>query len=531
MKLSRIINRLGPGLTAVICTAVISISTIGGTLMCISSCEKQNKTNVPDNHVTANEPVSVIDGHLAFDGQDSFERLFQAIGEDEDGTRAGGITLPQGFTSIAMRTEQLASKGTTGEESSEEEYLLAKSSDLLNDGRLTRLMDTDLVIEIGGTLYKITEEGTWAVKNATAMDLENRLSDIDKSMLKNVQKNETLSLAGGLEFANTFGEFPENDGLVMVADENTPVSSESMITVGDGKPSNNLHVGYGTTQYTWDASHFGEQILKVLDYRDYSKSVNFADNKHRVTVRLYDNNYIFVKVSGISVKFEEQKSFIGIKYWTEAKQKESMVLGVNYLQIEHKHPMESIGFLNFSPASLNMNGFNRSVNGVGTTGFLYGKRETSAAADSWGKQMILCVPKFGMQSPLLITKQTNELLRKMDDAKANADIVETLKKAAADSRTPKNPSIFIHPIPTAGNNETFTKTKTWWVGLREFNNTYKELIFFSGNFAPIGGISLRGTNISPTMPKPTVNMIKIVTVDAFGAVNYNGTWKGVRFVL
>lgn len=526
MKISRIFTTLGPGLTAFIGTALVTAATVGFTLMGISSCEREIVRKPSEPVKPQPDPsLTVLDGHLVFDTQEDFDRLFPLASEEEGGaSKASGLILPEGFTPISERMRELESRATL-QEGSAEGLKIARCQDLLNDGRLTHILDTTMIIEVGERIFKITDEGTWSTLSGNRKNFDRMIASADRSALKVIAKNETMKVGPDLLLTNTFGDKGEDRDFVIDESEE---ASKAYTT-----PSNNLHNGYNTVKYSWAAQTTGDRIAEFLGYKDYTRTADF-DAKHRVSVRLFDNNYFFVVVAGISVKVEEQKSFIGIKYWTDMKNSIPLALGMNYLYIRHQHYTNPIGYIELSPASLGngMYGFDRTIGSAPRTGYLYGRKQTASNASSdWGRYFTVCTPKLGMSTPTLITKQTNNILVALSQDNCFAGIIEAVKTAAQSMGAPKDPAMFILPEATSSNNEKFSITRTYITGLRQFNSNYREILFFSTNFAPIGGISLNGANVGFAMLNKSINMIGIEKIDAFGAACYNGQWKGIRFVL
>lgn len=103
----------------------------------------------------------------------------------------------------------------------------------------------------------------------------------------------------------------------------------------------------------------------------------------------------------------------------------------------------------------------------------------------------------------------------------NGNIVFSEAKNIIEKKiTPKDPRIAYY---IWGNSEyTFDKARPYIMGVKEYGSQKSKTVRFSQSF----GLNYTGGLITPFLP----DKFSIKNIDCFGAVKYNGNWKGVRFV-
>lgn len=69
--------------------------------------------------------------------------------------------------------------------------------------------------------------------------------------------------------------------------------------------------------------------------------------------------------------------------------------------------------------------------------------------------------------------------------------------------------------------QAFNKAKPYIMGVKEYGPQKSKTVRFCQSF----GVNFKGI-ITPFIP----DRFKISYVDCFGAVKYNGQWKGIRFI-
>lgn len=85
---------------------------------------------------------------------------------------------------------------------------------------------------------------------------------------------------------------------------------------------------------------------------------------------------------------------------------------------------------------------------------------------------------------------------------------------------PKDPRIAYY---VWGKDEfTFDKSRPYIMGVCEYGPQKDKTVRFNQSF----GINFIGGLITPFLP----DQFSIENIDCFGAVKYNGQWKGIRFV-
>lgn len=513
----------------------------------LSSCSDEVPL-VSNNSSDAGENVEieVKDGYLIFSSDSVFKRTIEAIQSQEDDpseTRASSCLnneLPnvEGFKSIASLQKELARQSTRSsgseyesdaddEEMSLDEYNAMKAEDLLIDPSLTEVMDTTLRIQISDRLYKVTKYGTFSVDTNNEASLYDEIAKFDTTLVRNVENGQTIMLNNGVSFTNTYGNRSiESENLQIDPQEVSTRAIESTNGI-------NLQQGYNTLDFKWKNHSVWQKFWDTVSGKDVYRENSF-DKKHRVQVEVFNVNYQFYASAGLKVKMQKRKKFLFAKYWV-SDTAEKIAVGFNCVtgKLTFNNPAS---YSSFAPSP---NGawksFKSTLNDQ-IHDFVYTEVNASRIPilKSWcnaSDKIYLCLPKINIATSIgdhvyKLEYPTKDVLQSMYNLPAKLACVPlnslTGKVFASIEKkiTPKDPRIAYY---IWGNSEyTFDKARPYIMGVKEYGSQKSKTVRFSQSF----GLNYTSGLITPFLP----DKFSIKNIDCFGAVKYNGNWKGVRFV-
>jgi hypothetical protein len=479
------------------------------------------KIDLPQN--TSTPIVNADKGYLSFSSAESFSDFMKQIKTDTAKISAANLQLEsmKNFSSLhklqlkLVTRKQLmsdlqdpgydpdvqgssSSSGSNGtstdgiEEGTQDEYNLARVEDLITDPDLMSVLDTTLRITIGNVFYKITPDGTFYgdAQNANAVTQ-------CAQNYQNLKYNFTTSDNGVSYYGNVyrFDTFQQT--------YKTPDYSSTSTTVSSKIQNYNLK-----------SSAF--DMSTTLLWSNCSDENNFDDN-HRVSFKVYKNNYIFGQTAGCVVKLQKRKKFLGIKYW-KCITAENVVLGFNHFKAKYvlQNPMPPLGsqFPIVSNAKTAVTSAISSytvrsvLTGLGKTEFMRDFLTDSApfwVADLTGFSLDLSksISNFSFKS--LTTSMRN----------VGSSTLSTLLRKSFPNDPPQ-----VLQYDFDGKD-----IQVACVGERSFGSTDNRKIVFNNSFGFKFGVSGENFYIGPCVPT-RFNFNKI---DIYGAVKYNGRWLGLRF--
>lgn len=505
-------------------------------LTLLSACLKQ-EIPVNSNTLSINESeISVVDGHLRFSTSQSFQEYISTLIDLEncEGETKAANNTPKipGFTSLAEMIRHPQTKGlnTSDEEMSIHEFRIYKAESLLIDPILTHVMDTTLTIEVEDRLFKVTDAGTFAIRLGSVENIYSAIADFDTTYIYSLANGESIAIDDDITFINTFGNNSINNKYFTVSesideddeydyDEITKATTTSEII------TNNLHNGYNTIQYKWQNNSLWQKLWDAIRGKNVSRECNI-DNTHRVQVTVYDVNYAFLASSGITVKMQRQKRFLGIKYWTSEKA-DKIAIGFNYLYGKYtlKNPtsysvLAPSNFKTFSSFTSNLN--NKAYK------FWYGKYSQIPYLKDWVNDMVLFIPDVKILGQNVTNQDVLNMLYELP-AKFTFNFLKSQAKKVYDP-VAKIEKLMEKKDPRMAyfvwgkNVLNYTQDKSYITGVKEYPNLASKTVRFDFSVGFYWNNSLK-------IPIPMqISSFNIESIDAFGAVFYKGAWKGVRFV-
>lgn len=506
-------------------------------------CQKDDVSALPEEPsqavISYEGPFTVVDGHLHFTSQESLNSVLDVISEclrhdDDPDTKSvaeAPVFMVDGFTSVAQRREGFvgltkAGEDRAGSEMTVDEFAVYKAEELLTEPALSHVMDTSLVIGVGDYYYKVTEKGSFEVRSSVPLDdAMVVINEFDPATVSGLSKGDSVRISDDIVFYNTYGNKDEEDGdLIEVVNEGL-VADYDIET--KGLPSgpynlvNGLHNGYNVITYKWQNSTIFGKIMEFFLIKDRSE-YHYIDDNHRVRFKLFNNNFGFIRTSGLHVCLQVRRRFLFISTWPIVIQDTSCstVLGLNYLYSEHSNYMSSTRFGAFESSNFrDYKVYTPYVTGLGSTPFLYGKASSVPYFVGFSNDITMALPVLKL-SYGAITAETKDMLSKLYEASPK-ELLAIMKSVAYYRGRPKEPTILI--IPSASTNSTIFKNDiTMAAGRYEnYHCSDQQMRFLTqGGFSWSGGI-----------PAPIqFSTYNILAIDAFGAVKYEDKWYGVRFV-
>lgn len=448
------------------------------------------------------------------------------------------------------------------EEMTEEEFSIFKSEELLLEPAFYELMDSTMRVQISDTLYVVTEVGTFAAhKNDKqtlyetiyeVRDIAEELPNIQsvvpvqdhhrgssqeyyeknnkqrenyKTTLSTLERGDEYRFNNRVKYINSFGRVdnPYNDGWYPT---NTPIDPIYIYNEEALYPQ--FHEPYNVITEKWkNKTFFGKLWSKVVG-KDIQRTNNF-DKKHRVALQVYDVNYGFYTNTGIKVKFQQRKRFLGVPYW-KAKQAQKMVVGFNSLHGVYRQKNPNNIDANARPfLGSDWKEFSGNIEKINAK-FVHRIYSDINIFKNWSNKINVILPKidaFGINviDPHKVAKMLYELPEKQMVAFLNTNakkyVLDPYRKS--NFTTPPDPRI---AYITYGESIFDFSTKTYVMGVKEYSNIMTKTVTL--NIALGFTLKNSGGIYSCTPFLPTTFDLK--SFDLFGAVYYNNEWRGVRMV-
>ncbi|NDV82448.1 hypothetical protein D0T87_10720 [Bacteroides sp. 51] len=486
--------------------------------------ENQESISPKTNDISITE-----EGFLSFSSFNALEKVINDIelGEKVGITSKAIVTraISRDFESVATLRHQIDDFGGGGggytppplpidddiEEMTIHEYRLMKAEELLLDNVLAEVLDTTLRIGVNDIVYKITDYGTFSAHKNKVIQIDRAIANFNPSIISGNEAGASIQLNNDVTFTNTFG-----GGAVQ------PTATSVQV------PANynpDFHNGYNCTTFSWKNNSLWQKFWDWVRGKDVTKEVKF-DKNNRVQVEVFNVNYQFYASSGIKVKMQKRKKFLGITYW-KSKNAEKMAIGFNMLSGEMKYTNPR-SFSSITPTgSTGWGKFTGTINNISHS-YVLGTYHKFEIIKDWVDDIYFWMPEVNISYPGgNYTIPNLDLLNKLYDAPAE-QVFSQLKSLAGQTVykpiqkkiQPKDPRMSYFMWGNA--NVTYNKDKSYIIGVQEYTNKSSKTVRFDRSF----GINFNNGSVSGFIPTE----FKIKDLDMFGACYYNKQWKGVRFV-
>lgn len=507
-----------------------------GCILVMASCSDEITPIEPVSEIVQETELPTVssEGYLSFPSSKSLESFFEQIQNGNEpplsvATRGGGH-----FESIAKLDERIASTNQTRailqkqiedsdeleelEEMSKDEYNLMKAENLLFDNLMTHAMDTTLRICVDGILYKITNNGTFSVKQENADKLEPAIKNFSSSVKERTGAGETVLLDSDVRYTNTFKKVRIEECDLQESDlEYVPEIPKTRAASNSSK--NEFHSSYNVDSYRWKNNGVFLKFLDRIRGKDVSKEKKF-DKKHRVQVNVFDVNYAFYKSAGIKVQMQKRKKFLFVPYWVNTEA-DKLAIGFNEMDgvLSYKNPC-SMSSIN-PTASAKWGKLTGPINKL-YGDIIYGTYHDLKFVKDWTDYI------FGWMPVLKIGNKnyTDQVINKLYNLPA--DKVYQVSKSLVNKKVYAPVEKYIKPTDPMlayliwGSSEFhFDKEHPYITGVKEYSSRKSKSVIFDRSF---------GATVIGVVPIPyTPSDFDINSIDAFGAAYYDRKWLGVRF--
>lgn len=497
-----------------------------------------------------NPPVRATEeGYLHFDSQQTFDEFYQkakaSLNTNVESRAASlsGICIP-GFTSIndinsklknqissrsnpEIINEQVEEDDFDCEEGTEEECRLAIVNELIPDESLQCLLDTTLRIEIGDTYYRVTYNGTLYAKIEYKEKVDSVAANFPTDLRAPMHK-DTYQAGPNVYAVDTYSRMESGRTVVDAGDWATMTSlfnpgNKPVIPPTTTNPTNPSYHNdkyywgsedentrfYSLRNRTWDAKTVLGDFLEWISGNKDIREDNKFDNNHRVQCKLFDLNYVFYDGAGFRVDLQKRKKFLFVTYWVSCGGAEDLVIGFEDFQgeVSIEHPISIT-----NPVAYYTSNLNGAVNNM-----VYAGLCKPTLVENWLKDYIPCLyhgviidnlREWGMDP----SKYTDHVTKNLVEMGVNSLFGKTLE-GMKDALKKGDPLLNINPYAK-------DKYEFWIYGINGWKNTNSKKITFGKSY---------GFSFPDIWSGWTPEKYKILRPQMFGAIKYNGQWRGVRF--
>lgn len=283
------------------------------------SCSKEIETNSP-NVENASIQVEVSNNTLSFTSLSEFNDVLKNIEENEENQISAISATTKASISFKSLYEAKYDEFMSTLSPEDIEMLNAEGlyyepeDDYIAYPALTKLLNKDHEVIAGDFIYKYVNNGLLVIPINTP---ESIISEINTTQYDSLQDGETINIGNGISFSR----INYSSGTTTIIEENEPETKASA-TNGSFTLANNVVVPaskINRVKYCdggGDASDFNKMVanlfgVSVTAYNEY-------DNKHRMALRVFSQDYLICKTTGMTVRM--QQKILGI--WFNKKAEE-----------------------------------------------------------------------------------------------------------------------------------------------------------------------------------------------------------------
>lgn len=513
------------------------------TVLTLSACQKEEVTK---NQVTVPEELPSIsltkDKFLRFDKSSTLLKYLNQESTNNHGMMRSSNTsnseidtedlcIIEDFESVSKLKTQILEDDNVVDDSEMtiDEFNIIKADRLLKDPILAEVMDTTLRIQIGDTIYKVCEYGTFS--GTSLEDIESAISNFDTSLITNETKNTTISLSNDVNFTNTFGESVDGDDNSDVMEEvNDTDDVNNSRRINDIFEIPTLHSEYNVESYRWRNHSVWQKFWDMIRGKDVCRYTYFS-NTRRLKFEIFQTNYLFYASTGVKVQMQKRRKFLFIPYWAYTKAPK-LALGFNFVygDMKFKNPQPYTGL---KPApEWGWTAFTATLNNI-TTKYLYGVYKGLDFPKDWTDEIYNIIPEVTFAGNKILNREQLNSLSNLPykvmctllKSMTNQYVYKPIKKAI----NLKDPKVVFGIW--GPNDYHFTKEIPYIMGVKEYHSIDTKTVYFarscgfiiSFGYNPSTGKST-GFGVSPNVEMT----FDISDIDAFGAAYYDNHWQGVR---
>lgn len=522
------------------------------------SCEKDIEPLENNLDYTAlSNTITVKNGYLHFSNKevldDYIKQVKDALESKSSGVKSSSV-IPtfKGFNSLAqsIANSQVDNFKKTKSIQELDNALSPELNELLiPDEAIHHVVDDQNRVQIAEELYQITEVGTFIYKEKNITDFEGLYENFSKeSLSKSNQVDESVFDFGKVKFVDSFGygklgdfnrEAIISEMISEISDEFIGITKSKPYTYKpyvktpyDGTAINSAYTNkYNLTTYRAGAKTLvGKGFQSLFGENSYRKKK--LDSDHRLKFKLYSVDYFFYKNSGARLKFQKRKRvtkrirIFGWKktitlytYWS-TRQVPEMVVGVDYFKGHYLY--EDFGMGNKYQSDTKMDfseTFSKSVVSMGYKGLI---KAPSDFFRGWVTNLE-CF-KYTISVPFSNNVQTDKLLGKAFDQGMKAVKNYTIKSGSGYvyNKIKDAPRLLLN------DQRDYNKEYVSFKGVHTYRNRSSIHVKFGHSS---GGAKLQSMNGKLSGGGYTPNAFFVDEAYIFGAVKYDGKWKGIRMYI
>ena len=515
----------------------------------ILSCEKQDISPI---NTESTQEISVENGYLKFNNESSFCAYVDQIrNEQTNGDNSlKSTTLLQkanGFNSLADKFLRIKNNQLKSENTNDDGYFMELQKALIPAEALFHVLDTANRVKIANEIYQITEAGTfiYSIKD-TAMF--NQLSEnFYETYLNFTEQIDSITFM--------YGNIKLIDTHAYVKNKNYTTDNILAEVSGDRKSTDNvielksfddmIEPSYTTKYNLWNVKAGAKTLvgkgLEALFGQNSWRETEF-DNDHRVKVKLFNVNYVGFANCGFKVEFERRimvskvVKVFGFRvgkvtlwsYWTGASAPE-MVSGSDYFKGYTKYDIPNLCDY-YSDVNSNRNQIADNIISAAFMGYF---NEPKDFVRGWVSNINIFE---GRISVLGMEYKTKDAILSAFDLgyKELINFTKTAAKNGLNDQFNIRPFRKDEPIMlvTPGISENSNREYLFLSGVSKYTNCEYSSSYFGRSSS--GGVSTTfGTNsfVPESYGGITPNKFVVEEAYMFGAVKYNGVWKGIRMYI
>lgn len=476
-----------------------------------------------DELVVNNVPtgVRVIEGHLHFDTQESFDDYIARFLDDSNLPAPGTYSIP-GFTSLAEMSEEIETRSVSNElEMSLDEYRISLAENLLADPVLSYVVDTTLTISVENKLYKITDKCTIVANADRGVDfLEEIMGKLNSLLFDLAGDVGEIVVNENLKFINTSRDAESDEELF------EEIFGEQVETRAPVAPGVQFHSAYNVKSFEWKNKSAFQKLLDSIKGKEVARSYE-VDSKHRVNVSIFNIDYGFYKSSGITVKLQKMKKFLGIPFWTAMKA-DDVVVGFNHMAGEYDLVLPQSYSMFSDNRFINFNKFDMAIDKE-LMPMLAGYISNVPFIRNWTEKMAICFPEAFLDmvkighldfANAMYVSPASAICVGMKSGMRQVYDVERKEMAKLSDASPR-----MALMVWGKNTSKFTKERPLFMGVENFGASKTKTVRFDFSV----GIYLSFTGGGFGFEPMAISEFLIDDLDAFASAKYNGKWYGVRF--
>lgn len=460
---------------------------------------------------TQNSLISISDhGFLKFESQNSFEDYINSLKSPLRSSNNRSINI-EGFHSLkdlkeSINNKCLRSGKELADSASYEEYKLMVCQDILDDSILMNVMDTTLRIQIGDNYYKITEKGTFCAPLSKKSTIDSIISRYDKSISR---------------FTNIGNGILKYEDILF-----SPIES-SLDSLNDQVETLRSSIGIENSI----------ESKKMLDYDLYVKKISMSnywicgfshsetrkfDSSHRMEFKFYNKNFFFWKKAGFSLSLQKRRKVAFWYYWHTLQNVSDNERVIGFFNFDYTYSLNPPlpPLTSYNPYPANVSSVSTQISGKAVNVILSNVQSLNMFGDLGNM-----VQTYVVDQGYMTKSEANAIYNA--SYKETINYIRSLGTSFLSSyikKTQKDPMRLLQAQDWDGKHVRQVVFGEKNIGA---GGAYDVTLNFSWGIS----ISFGGDSWSAKPYIPTdLSFNDKNPIDFYGAIKYQNTWKGVRFI-